>query len=212
MKLRYVLLILASVPCFVRSQESPLTFDIIAVYKQGRGTPEGRAAWDRLCQGDPQELLPILRAMRGLDTSACNWLRTAFDAIVERTIARKQNLPVARLLEFAQDPREAGRARRLALDLVEKINPGTSEKQFPLWLADPEFRYEAVAVTLERGRRLLKSGAKEDAQSALQTALAAARDVQQTRDVAASLETFGIKISVGEHLGFLMDWHLIGPF
>src|SRR5204863_7360039 len=58
----------------------------------------------------------------------------------------------------------------------------------------------------------LKEKKNEAAVPVFQQALAAARDIQQARDAAAGLEQLGAKVSVGEHLGFLMDWYLIGPF
>src|SRR5262249_48754739 len=38
------------------------------------------------------------------------------------------------------------------------------------------------------------------------------RDVAQARAAAAGLDGLGVKASVAEHLGFLTDWYLIGPF
>jgi hypothetical protein len=203
-------LLLAIPPIF--AGETNLSKDIDLVARQGRGKAEGRAAWERLTQSGPEAVGPVLVAMRNADTTACNWLRSAADRIVERTRAAGKPLPTNELLAFARDARQSGRARRWALDVVEQVSPGTSEQQFPLWLDDPEFRYEAVAVTLAQGRRLLKQGNNEAATLVLQRAFAAARDVQQSRDVAASLDQLGIKVSVGEHLGFLMNWQLIGPF
>jgi hypothetical protein len=46
----------------------------------------------------------------------------------------------------------------------------------------------------------------------LRTAFEASRDVQQARDAAAGLRDWGDTVSVGQHLGFLTDWYLIGPF
>jgi hypothetical protein len=204
--------LLLTAPLIFPADETTLSKDIELVARQGRGTLEGRNAWDRLTQAGPESLSPVLHAMRSADSTACNWLRTALDRIVERAQAMGKSLPTDDLLAVARDARQAGRARRWALDVVEQVNPGTSEKQFPSWLDDPEFRFEAVAVTLAQGRRLLKQGPKEDASPVLRRAFAAARDVQQARDIAAGMEQLGIKVSVGEHLGFLMNWYLIGPF
>lgn len=206
------LLVILLAPVFIIAGEQPVSKDINLVLKQGRGTPQGRAAWDRLTQTGPESLAPILRAMDGADATASNWLRTAVDRIVSREESKGKPLPIDDLLTFARDAKQPGRARRLALDLVERQQPGTSDKLFPLWLEDPEFRYEAVAVTLAKARQALKSDAKDAAAPLLRQAFAAARDVQQARDVAAGLEQLGTKVSVAEHLGFLMDWRLIGPF
>jgi hypothetical protein len=187
--------------------------DIQTILKQGAGTPHGRAAWERLSERPPAVLLDLLQAMNSADTSRANWLRTAFDRIVERERQRGgKNIPVDALLRFAQTDKHSGRARRLALDLVEELRPGTGAKLHAGWLDDPEFRYEAVAGLIAKAQQALKARSKDDAAARFRQALAASRDVTQARAAAAGLEQLGAKVSVAEHLGFLMDWYLIGPF
>jgi hypothetical protein len=187
--------------------------DIQTVAKQGRGTAEGRAAWDRVVDGGPDLLLPLLEAMDTPDTVAANWVRTAFDQIAERELSKGgKTLDANGLLKFAVDTKRNGRARRLALELVEKLRPGTSVKLYAGWLEDPEFRYEAVGVLLTEARKLAKAGDKDKADFNFHKALDASRDLQQGRDAAAGLLALGVKASVAEHMGFLMDWYLIGPF
>src|SRR5262249_37448278 len=41
---------------------------------------------------------------------------------------------------------------------------------------------------------------------------AAARDLQQVKTLAGRLRTLGVTVRVTDHLGFLGDWYLIGPF
>jgi len=196
--------------CWSQSQDKDR--DIQILIKQGRGTSEGRAAWERIVAGGPGLLTVLLKAMDTGDIVAANWLRTAFDQIVDKEIqAGGKGIDVDGLMRFAKDGKHQGRARRVALDLVEKLKPGTSAKLFPNWLDDPEFRFEAVALTLEEA----KKSAKEDAKKALaiyRKAFAASRDVGQARQAALGLQNLDVKVSVGEHMGFLMDWYLIGPF
>jgi hypothetical protein len=187
-----------------------LQTDLDLVARQGTGTLEGRAAWERLAQAGPETLLPILRAMNGRDTVACNWLRTALDRIVAKAPPRR--LPLDDLLAFVQDARNEGRARRLALDLVDERRPGTMERTLASALEDPEFRYEAVKITLLRAQSLLKKNAKADAENVFRRALGAAREVDQARAAAAGLAALGVEISVARHLGFFRDWYIIGPF
>jgi hypothetical protein len=187
--------------------------DIQIVAKQGRGTAAGRAAWDRVVAGGPDLLLPLLEAMDTPDTVAANWLRTAFDQIADRELSKGgKTLDGDGLLKFAVDTKRNGRARRLALELVEKLRPGTSVKLYAGWLEDPEFRYEGVGVLLAEARQLAKAGNKDKADANFRKALDASRDLQQGRDAAAGLLALGVKVSVAEHMGFLMDWYLIGPF
>jgi hypothetical protein len=211
--LLFVMLALPSTGLVAGVDQAELKKDIEAISKQGRGTAAGRAAWDRVVQGGPALLPAILEAMDTPDTVAANWLRTAFDQIVDRAMAKaEKSFDVDKLLAYVADAKRAGRARRLALDLVERLRPGTSARLQANWLEDPEFRYDAVELKLQEARLLAKGKKTDQAIAQFRTALAASRDVAQGRGAAAGLLDLGVKVSVAEHLGFLMDWYLIGPF
>lgn len=201
-------------PVLAGDQVDSLGEAIQTVRKQGRGSAAGRAAWDQLAAARPAVLPRLLAALDGADTVAANWLRTAFDRIVERAFKEHQGqgIDAPILLAFARDARHAGRARRLALEVVERLRPGTRERLFPGWLNDPEFRYEAVAVVLREADALAQKGQKEKAVTAYRKAFAAVRDLQQSRQVARGLQQVGVSVSVADHLGFLTDWYAIGPF
>jgi hypothetical protein len=66
------------------SQEDSLTKSIRLLARQGKGTAEGRAAWDKVVAKGPVALTLLLEAMQTKDTVAANWLRTAFDRITDR--------------------------------------------------------------------------------------------------------------------------------
>src|SRR6516164_11618810 len=150
-----VIFFLYSLTAICWSQGQDQSRDIQVLIKQGRGTAAGRAAWEKIVAGGPGLLPVLLKAMDTSDIVAANWLRTAFDQIVRKEMkAGGKNIDVDGLLRFAKDEKRQGRARRLALDLVEKLRPGTSAKLFPGWLDNPEFRFEAVAVTLEKAKKL----------------------------------------------------------
>ncbi len=187
--------------------------DIDAVVKQGRGTLEGRAAWDRLSQAKGDVLPAILEGMNTKDTVAANWLRLAFDRIVERELkAAGTGIDRKKLLAFVNDPKKLGRPRRLALDLAERLAPGTAESLYRQWLDDPEFRYEAVAQLLQTAAKAAKANNSAAAGGFYRLAFDKSRDILQAREAAVGLDAGGVKVSVAEHLGFLTDWHLIGPF
>jgi hypothetical protein len=100
----------------------------------------------------------------------------------------------------------------LALDLVDRLRPGTSAALYRGWLEDREFRFEAVALALEEAKKLRKEVKKDAALQAYRRAFASSRDIMQARAAAAGLLDLGVTVSVAEHLGFLQDWYLIGPF
>jgi hypothetical protein len=212
MRWRLALICLLSLGSPAHDAGAQISQDLAVLANQRTPAAERRAAWDRLAQSGPETLIPLLTSMRDADTTTSNWLRTAYDRVVERQQMQRAPLPVADLLKFARDARQPGRARRLALETVEEAQPGTAARLYPDWLDDPEFRFDAVGVTLTEARDLLKRGDRSGAEPVLRKALAAARDVQQARAAAAGLEQLGVKVSVGAHLGFLMDWYLLGPF
>src|SRR5207245_692689 len=81
------LLLLCAVPG--RAVPPEQARDIQTVARQGRGSPEGRAAWERLSAAGPEVLLPLLHALDTPDVVAANWLRTAFDRVLDRAIEQK---------------------------------------------------------------------------------------------------------------------------
>jgi hypothetical protein len=187
--------------------------DIELLAKERRGSAEGRAAWERLSAAGPAALLPLLEAMNSADTVRSNWLRTAFDRIAERAAKHEgKSIDADALLVFVRDAAKQGRARRLALDLVETLRPGTRDRLLRDWRNDPEFRYEAVAQLLDMANDALKKKAVKEAEPILREAFECARDQQQLRDAAAALAQLGVTVSVAKQMGFLTDWYLIGPF
>jgi hypothetical protein len=113
------------------------------------------------------------------------------------------------VLLFVKDPAKQGRARRYALELLDRQTPGTSDKLYPEWLDDPEFRYEAVALLLDSAGKAAKA---DDKIRLYRLAFDKSRDMLQARQAAVGLKDHDITVSVGRHMGFLMDWHVIGPF
>jgi hypothetical protein len=196
-----------------RAQPGELPKDLQIILKQGSGTAEGRAAWERVVAAGPRLLPRLLEAMDGANTPTTNWLRTAFDRILDRERkAGGNDIDADVLLAFVRDARHSGRARRLALEVVEQLRRGTSERLYAGWLEDPEFRYEAVERALAEAKKLTSLGRKQEASAAFRKALAASRDMMQGRAAAAGLQKLGVQLSVAEHLGFLVDWYVVGPF
>jgi hypothetical protein len=199
---------------FADEPSAAILKDLTAAAKQGTASaPAARAAWDKLVARGPAALPHILVAMDTSDTVVANWLRTAFERIVDDDYkAGGKGIDPDPLLAFAKDPKRQGRARRFALELVERIRPGSSDKLIPGWLGDPEFGHDAVTVLLKESAALAKNGDKEKAIAGYRQAFAASRDVPQVQVLASRLKENGIAVSVAEHLGFLTDWYVIGPF
>lgn len=202
MRLMACSLLLLAVPTAFAGGGAKWDRDIATVLKQGRGTSEGRSAWDRLASAKADAVPALLEGMNTKDTVAANWMRLALDRVVERDL---KGIDAGKVQAFVKDSTRQGRARRYALELLDRLTPGTSAKLYPGWLDDPEFRYEAIALVLDKAD-------KSKAVDLYRLAFDRSRDMLQARQAAVGLEAAGIKVSVGEHLGFLMDWRLIGPF
>jgi hypothetical protein len=178
------------------------------------GSPRAaRAAWDQLVRHGPGAVPQVLEALDTPDTALANWLGTAFDRLVETELkGGGKKLDADVLLAFARDAKRQGRARRLALEVVDRLRPGTSGRLIPGWLDDPEFNHDAVAALEKEADTQDKGGARDRAVETLRKAFAASRDLPQVKSTAAGLRRLGVTVGVAEHVGFLAEWYVIGPF
>lgn len=201
-----------ALPAAANDSVADLLKQIRAVGPEGAGSIEARAAWDRLVARGPAVLLPLLEAMDTPDTVAANWLRTAFDRIVFEEVGKGgTGIDADALLRFARSQKRQGRARRLALDVVEGLHPGTRADLIRGWTDDPEFRHDAIEQALADLDRDKEASADKQV-AALRQLFAATRDLPQARAVAAKLKGLGAAVSVADHFGFLRNWYVIGPF
>src|SRR5262249_27793574 len=118
-----------------------------SIGKDATGSPAARKAWDELVERGPGVLPQILAAIETPDTDCATWRRTAFDRIVDQAMKDGGDAIDKRALRaFIENPKKQGRSRRLALDVLERLQPGTSRRLGAGWMDDPEFRYEAVEL------------------------------------------------------------------
>src|SRR5262249_606697 len=105
-----------------RADVKPLLAKIRAVGRQGEGNVEAARAWRQLTSHGPDVLLDILASRDDADPAAANWLRSAVEAITDRTLAAGKKLPAGPLEAFVRDTRRAGPARRLAFDCLARVD------------------------------------------------------------------------------------------
>src|SRR5215469_18385145 len=82
-RLTLLLATVAVLPAAADDEMARLLKQVRAVGPEGAGSPPARAAWERLVARGPAVLPALLEAMDTPDTVAANWLRTAFDRIVD---------------------------------------------------------------------------------------------------------------------------------
>lgn len=189
---------------------SPQLAQVRAVGKEGKGHAAAIAAMKQVSQAPATVLPVILAAMDGAAELPQNWLRAAAEASAQRATAAGQSLPVKQLEMFLADTRHAPRARRLAYELIASVDDTAEKRLIPQLINDPslELRRDAVA-------QLLDAAAKAEKPASLglyQKSLLAARDLDQIKAAAAKLKDLGEKPDLPTHMGYLIDWRLVGPF
>ena len=187
---------------------------IRAVGPDGRGNREASVAWKKLAESKAVLLLPILEAMDGANDYALNWLRAAFDAIASRELGEGVKLPLPELGRFLLDTRHNPRARRLAFELIGRMDPATTDKLLAGMLNDPslEIRLDAVQKAIDQAGQALVASNNVGAALLFQQALSSARDARQIDGIAKKLKELGQPVDLQKHFGFLTEWKVIGPF
>jgi len=180
---------------------------IRAVGPEGQGNAAAAKAWQSLVKAEANALPKILAGMDGANPLAANWLRAAVDTISSRA----KDLPQKELMEFLGNQKHDPRARRLAFELIQGTNPKLAARLIPELLNDPsvELRRDAVQQVIDEASQTQQPAL---AQAKYRKALDAARDLDQIKTIAAGLRKLGQQVDLPRHFGFLMHWHVIGPF
>ena len=208
-------LVLLLLPASVSAQTSAEALARLqAVGREGAGNEAAAHAWKAIVRQGPAVLPLILQAMNDADAIAANWLRTAGDAIVERTLAAGKPLPAEALEQFIRQRQHSGAARRLAYEWLCRIDAKAPDRLLPGMLQDPspELRRDAVAAAFRQARGRLDQGHKEAARAAYRRALAGACDKDQVDLIVKALEQLGDKVDVAAHFGFVRQWLIVAPF
>jgi hypothetical protein len=184
---------------------------LLAVGPDGAGAGDAQHAVDILVAAGPKALPAILAAIPAGDVVKANWLRAAFTRIVDDAVRTKSALPTDALFAFATDRAKPGRSRRLALDAVEKVSPGTTAKVIDAGLADPEFGPDAVAARMRQAATVEKADPVAAAKL-LREAFDAARDFNQCLALAGRLKALDVAVDPLARLGVVRDWLVVGPF
>jgi hypothetical protein len=205
-------------PSVVRSDEiedlKSAIHTIRQVGPEGKGSAEAAGAWKVLARTPIEQLPRLLTGMDGATPLARNWIRAAVDEIVERAERGKKPLPTVALESFLADTSHDPQARRLAFDLLVQRDKTVSDRFLPKMVNDPspELRRDAIGRVLDDAEKLFGAEKKAEARSFFQQAFVAARDKDQIDKAAKRLKDLGQTIDLAKHLGFILDWKLIGPF
>ena len=187
---------------------------IKSVGDKGSGNSAAQSAIQELSRQDTTALVPLLREFQGATPLAANWLRSAFEAIADRSIQATGKLPGPQLEAFILELDQNPRARRLAYEWLVKVDPAIKDRLIPKMLTDPspEFRRDAVQRLIDMGTKQIADGDKTAATASFQSALRGAVDDDQVKAIVKPLKKLGQPVDLQRHFGFLARWRIIGPF
>jgi hypothetical protein len=192
---------------------SALLKTIQSADKDGAGSEAVREARDKIVTLGAAAISDVIAALDTPNAVAANWLITTLNTIVERDLkSGGKNLNAGRLTAIITNTRLGGLPRRYAMQVLAKIAPDKSKGLIAGMLNDAEFRRDAVEAKLAEGDAANKAGDKASAQKTFEVAFDSARDLDQVRLAATRLRSFKIKKDAIEHLGFLTDWYVVGPW
>ena len=136
------------------------------------------------------------------------------ESIADRELKQGGKLPVSKLVEFVVERKHVPRARRLAFELLQRVDGKKAEALVPGMLDDPssELRREAVSRLIDAAKGLEDKGKKEEATTVYNKALSGAVEDDQVKAIVAPLKKLGTKVDLPRHFGFLTKWSIVGPF
>ncbi|HTI51434.1 MAG TPA: hypothetical protein VL475_10800, partial [Planctomycetaceae bacterium] len=187
---------------------------IKSVDSEGRGNADAAGAFKLLARERAAALPSILAALDDANPLAANYLRNAIEAIAQRELQQGGKLPVEALEAFVQETAHAPRARRLAFELLARVDQSAPDRLIPGMLNDPsvELRRDAVQRLIVQGNEQFEKENKSDAKATYERAIASARDDDQVQAIKKRLAELGEKVDLPRHFGFLLNWRLIAPF
>lgn len=187
---------------------------IKAVGPEAKGNQAASDAIRDLSKSGASALPAILTGLDDANPLAANYLRGVIETIAQRELDKGGKLPAAELEKFLQNTKHDPRARRLAFELLTRVDSKAADRLIPGFLTDPsvELRRDAVARLLTQANELFDAGKKDDSKPVYKQALAGARDDDQVQAAKKRLEELGEKVDLPTHFGFLLSWRLIAPF
>lgn len=142
----------------VAADTATLVLAIKSVGREGQGNRAANQAVVELSQQDVSVLPTVLMGFRDANPLAVNYLRGAVESIADRALKNNKALPKESLEKLIRDVEQDPRGRRLAYELLVRVEDSAADRIIPDLLLDPspEFRRDAVARLIASGEKLLK--------------------------------------------------------
>lgn len=179
---------------------------IKAVTAGGRGHDEAVQAIAVLNEADADDVPQMLKGMEGANKLALNWLRGGIQSALD-----KGPLPARQIKAYLDDASGSHMGRLMAFELLAEADDTFAETNVANFVEDPSLplRQMAVADYIEKAK---SAEAESDAIGMLAFSLPHARDVDQVQTIVKMMGDRGIRVDLQKQLGFIPNWHIVGPF
>lgn len=174
------------------------------------GSEDLQIAWQAVSQWPAGRLGEVLEAVEEANPVSLNWMRSAIDGMMERP---EFQTPTTELVQVVQDTNRKYASRRIAWELLDSADPGLMESITDHLITDPiaAFRRPAIEKQIALANTLEKKSAER--KKILLEAFQSARDEDQVGSIARVLDLeYGEKPDLAKHFGFVINWHVVGPF
>ena len=210
--LRHVLTVIALAASALAADLNPQLNAIRNISREGGGNEAAAAAVRTLSSSSAGDLPKILAAFEDASPLAVNYLRNVVEAVADRH-ATDGTIPAEELETFITTKSNDPRARRLAFEVLSRVDSTAADRLIPGMLLDPspEFRRDAVQRLISEARSLGDDAGKK-AIEVYRRALSGATDTDLVKEISKALKDRGEDVDLVSHFGFLTDWRIVGPF
>jgi len=179
------------------------------VKPDGVGHTDAKAAAARLSQLPSNQVGHVLESMTGASPLAENWLR-----VIAGSVADNGPFPKEQLTGYLKDRTLAPNARHLAFQMLTVRDPESLPTLIQGAETDPSLplRHLAISRLIQRAESEIEAKDNDAAMQTYKLVLAEARNPDQLKSAAKSLEKLGEKVDLAIQLAMVRDWWVLGTY
>jgi len=186
--------------------------ELIRAVREG-DLPSTRIAWQSSTNSGAAAVVPLLLATPEFTKSSeLNWIISATHRAVDQAIEQKDKIDAKTIAQILGEKSSPSVMRRLALDVMEKYQPGFRTDFLKRSQDDPEFLREQIFEQINQALHLRGQQQENECVRLLTDAYHRAGDGEQIATAFRLLNDPTIQPKLHLKLGVITKWNLIGPF